>query len=280
MVKRVWFDVEIGTNPDVATALLFALKHPGIEVLGISISGSERSIEQRMDEAKSLLEYADQLHLPLYKSSELNGDVINSINPDHTIVSGALYDISRLILDETNFGQINIFAGMFSQVNYRGTTVSIGETIAKDIDSARVIFSQSKDLVISSFDATNTLFLDSGTQSKLEKSNKFLKARFEGYGEYLETKYEDKNTQMIMHSLLPVCDILKLPGITRETIEFYIQPDGSLFPTYELIDVLEPIREYIHPSDIEKMPMPKVKQEVIRSIVPKIIFEELLNTLT
>ena len=237
MIKRVWFDVEIGTNPDVATALLFALKHPGIEVLGISISGSERSIEQRMD--------------------ELNGDVINSINPDHTIVSGALYDISRLILDETNFGQINIFAGMFSQVNYRGTTVSIGETIAKDIDSARVIFSQSKDLVISSFDATNTLSLDSGTQSKLEKSNKFLKARFEGYGEYLETKYEDKNTQMIMHSLLPVCDILKLPGITRETIEFYI-----------------------HPSDIEKMPMPKVKQEVIRSIVPKIIFEELLNTLT
>ena len=65
-MKRIWFDIEIGTNPDVSTALLFALLHPEIEVVGISLSGSKKTQPSRHGEALEVLKYINKNTIPIF----------------------------------------------------------------------------------------------------------------------------------------------------------------------------------------------------------------------
>lgn len=285
-MKRVWFDIEIGTNPDCAVALLFALKHPELEVVGISISGSEKSQNARLEEARAVLKLAGKKTIPVYLGKDITSEIINEAKIDHTIINGPLTNIAPLILEEAKLGQLNIRAGAFSKVNYRGTLIVVEENACKDKDATRISLTQYEDIVISSFDASNTLILDTVTQNEIEKKYPFIKSRFEGFHDYLKEKHDEINCRMIMHAILPVCDILNIAGVTREIIEFKIQADGSFLPSYMLSNILEPIPEYTgQESPIgkigervkEKAPEPTVKLDVIRAINSSKIFEELLR---
>lgn len=279
MKKRVWFDLEIGTNPDSATALLFALKHPDLDVLGISISGSEKSQPARLQEAKAVLDYALKPYTSLYLGEEIDAEFLTGLKIDHTITTGRLTNIARLILEGAELGQLNVFAGTFSKVNYRGTTLSADAKVLADLDAVRITFSQYENLVISSLDATVALALDETTQKEIEVKHEFLKDRFDGFHEYLKEHHDEQYCQMIMCTMLPVCDVLNLVGITREVIEFKIQADGSFLSTHELKNVLDPVSECIQAEGEERIPSPKVKHEVIRVANSEVIFEELLKTL-
>ena len=276
MKKRVWFDLEIGTNPDSATALLFALKHPDLDVLGISISGSEKSQPARLQEAKAVLDYALKPYTSLYLGEEIDAEFLTGLKIDHTITTGRLTNSARLILDGAELGQINIRAGAFSKVNYRGNLIIGEENITKDMDAARIVLSQYENIVISAFDASNDLVLSDVNRKEIEEKHEFLKDRYDGFEEFLKEKHGDQS-HMILHALLPVCDVLNLVGITREVIEFKIQADGSFLSTHELKNVLDPVSECIQAEGEERIPSPKVKHEVIRAVNPEIIFEELLR---
>lgn len=278
MKKRVWFDLEIGTNPDSATALLFALKHPDLDVLGISISGSEKSQPARLQEAKAVLDYALKPYTPLYLGEEIDAEFLTGLKIDHTITTGRLTNIARLILEGAELGQINIRAGAFSKVNYRGNLIIGEENITKDMDAARIVLSQYENIVISAFDASNDLILSDVNRKEIEEKHEFLKDRYDGFEEFLKEKHGDQS-HMILHALLPVCDVLNLVGITREVVEFKIQADGSFLSMHELKNVLDPVPECIQAEGEERIPSPKVKHEVIRVANSDVIFEELLKTL-
>ena len=276
MKKRVWFDLEIGTNPDSATALLFAFKHPDLDVLGVSISGSKKSQPARLQEAKAVLDYDLKPYTRLYLGEEIDAEFLTGLKIDHTITTGRLTNIARLILDGAELGQINIRAGAFSKVNYRGNLIIGEENITKDMDAARIVLSQYENIVISAFDASNDLILSDVNRKEIEEKHEFLKDRYDGFEEFLKEKHGDQS-HMILHALLPVCDVLNLVGITREVIEFKIQADGSFLSTHELKNVLDPVSECIQAEGEERIPSPKVKHEVIRAVNPEIIFEELLR---
>jgi inosine-uridine nucleoside N-ribohydrolase len=285
-MKRVWFDIEIGTNPDCALALLFALKHPELKVVGVSISGTEKSQQARLEEARAVLQEAGQLEIPVYLGKEITSEIINEAKIDNTIVNGPLTNIARLILDEAQLGQLNIRAGAFSKVNYRGTQITVEENAGKDKDATRIVLSQYENIVISSLDATNTLVLDPKTQTQIEQKTSFIKSRFEGYQDYLKEKNDETNIRMILHALLPVCDVLNTVGISRELIEFKIQADGSFLPSYQLANISEPVPLYKEKKSVkkgenqnDKSPEPTVKQQAIRTASTYKIFQELLTVI-
>ena len=254
------------------------MKHPDLDVHGVSVSGSERSQPARLEEAKAVLDYATKPYTPLYLGEDIDAEFLTGLKIDHTITSGRLTNISRLILEGAELGQLNIRAGAFSKVNYRGNLIIGEENITKDLDAARVTLSQYDNIVISAFDASNEIVLSDTSRKEIEEKHEFLKDRYDGFEEFLKEKHGDQN-HMILHAMLPVCDVLNLVGITREVIEFRIQADGSFLPTYALNNVLDPISECEQPEGEERIPSPKVKHEVIRAINPEVIFDELLRIL-
>ncbi len=270
-MKRIWIDTDIGTNPDDATALYFAIKHPELDVAGISISGSQQ--EKRKVEAQSL--FAElSTDIPIYLGDEITAQIINGNEIQHTVAIGPMTNIAKLILDEAELGKIHIMAGCFSSVYYRGRNISIETNAIADQDATRIVLTQHEQISISSLDATAGLILEGHFRDKIENESSYLKGRYKGYEQHLESKFGEENSYIVLHDILPICDILNVPTITREIIEFYIQPDGSFRCPYQLPSTTEQIQEVKENPD--SLPVPLVKHEVIRSIYTHRIFEELI----
>lgn len=273
--KRVWFDINIGTNPATATALLFALKHPAIDVVGISISG--KSQDRRRQEAKALLHHFKDVDIPIFLGSEVDRSAIDATQPDATITTGSLTNIGKLVLDEASLGKLHVLGGAFRTVYNRGKTIIAEKNILSDMDSARVVLTQYKDIVISTLEASSQLILDSTTKDKIEKSYPFLAARYKGYEKYLRDQYGDDYSALIVSDVLPVCDVLNIPTICREVVEFKFQSDGTFYSTSPLVDSSEPIEKVNENPD--SIPMPVVKHEAIRTVNSTRILEELKSIL-
>lgn len=274
-MTRIWIDTDIGTNPDDATAILFALKHPEIDVVGFSICGTQQ--EKRLDQLIALLDYAGASELPAFLGKDIDADIINEVSVQHTVAIGPLTNISRLVLDEVLLGKLHIMGGALRSVTYRGKDVTRETNATTDQEATRIVLTQYRDVCISALDATSSLVLDGPYLEKIESAHPFLKARYEGYRAHLEEKYGAENAQIVLHDVLPVCDILNTATITREVIEFYIQPDGSFRPAYPLSSVSTPIEEIIDNPD--ELPVPLVTHEVIRTVSPHRIVEEVVKIL-
>jgi inosine-uridine nucleoside N-ribohydrolase len=270
-MPTIWIDTDIGTNPDDATALIFALRHPDIDVAGISISGTQQ--ERRRDEALAVLEHCNK-DVQVLLGSEVTSQHMNDAHVHHTIAIGPLTNISRLILDEALLGKLHFMGGAFSAVEYRGNSVTRETNSCKDQEATRITLSQYHNVCISSLDATHRLILDPATRETIESKHPFLKSRYEGYSQHLATKFDPEHSQIVLHDVLPICDILNTVSITREVIEFYIQADGTFRSVHPLSSVMDPIEEVTDNPD--SLPVPKVKHEVIRTLSSHLVLEEVV----
>jgi len=273
--KRVWFDVNIGSDPSIALGLLFALKHPEILVVGVSVSGGKQ--EQRLEEAYRVLEYAGEYNISVHYGEDVSREAIDAAQPEHTIVRGPLTNIARLVLDETSLGTIHFVGGAFRAVYCRGETIYVEQKATLDKDATRIVLSQYDDVVINSFEATSTLLIPQHMLEELGKAHPFLKSRFDGFQEHLVQKNGEGFDSIIAADSLAVCDVLDMPTITREVIEFKIQSNGTFFATAPLDSNPEPIEE--ETSNPESIPTPTVKHQVIRTVNSWRILKELTSTL-
>jgi hypothetical protein len=183
-----------------------------------------------------------------------------------------------MFLDDAILGKLHINAGCFSKMQYRGKEITQESNALKDLEATRIVLTQAHHATISSLEASSLLALDDKTKSKLEDKHMFLKKRYDGYQEYLSTKYNEKNNRMIFNALLPICNILNTVSINKENIEFKIQADGTFLPTYKLTNITNPIEKFIE-QEKELTPVPTVCHEVIRAVNPSKIFEELLRVI-
>lgn len=273
--KKIWFDTNIGSDPSSATALLFALKHPKIEVVGISISGKNQLA--RKQEALALLKYANAEDIPVLLGNEVARINVDAFQPDVTISTGPLTNIAKLALDETSLGELYVMGGAFRTVYYRGTSLTLEPNIVSDLDSARVALSQYHPITMISFEASSQMLLGQQWKEKIEESNPFLAARYKGYEKHLEEKFGEGFSGIVVGDILPICAILEVPTITTEIIEFIFQADGSFRSTTPLDACPEPITEIL--SNPDSVPMPKMKHKVIRTVNSSRILEELTSVL-
>ncbi len=271
--KRVWFDLNIGTDPSMALGLLFACKHPEIEIVGVSISGKNQ--ERRIEEAYKILEYADAPDIDVHYGEEITRAQIDAAQPTNTVVRGPLTNISRLILDEATLGRIHFVGGAFRSTYYRGQTIITDQNVTVDLDATRIVLTQHDDIVINTFEASSALILPLDILNEISNSHQFLKVRFAGYQEYLREKFGEGFDYLVAADILPLCDLLDVPTITREVVEFKMQPDGSFFSTSQLENNPNPIEEnLLNPDNI---PVPTIKHLAIRNVDSVRIMQELLK---
>mgnify|MGYP002076186892 CR=1 FL=1 len=272
----MWFDTNIGTDPSASTALLCALKHPRIEVVGVSISDTQQ--QRRLDEAYAVLEYAQAENVPVFLGENVSALSIDAARPDDTITTGPLTNISRLVLDEASLGRIHIAGGAFRAVDYRGATITAEKNVSTDKEATRIVLSQYDDVCINALEASSALVLTQEARTQIEDKHPFLKNRYDGFVEYLINQYGNVHSELLMNAVLPLCDILNTATITREVIEFYIQPDGSFRRAYTLAHRPPSIPEVTDNPD--SVPVPLVKHEVVRAVEPSHVLGELVATLT
>jgi purine nucleosidase len=178
---RVWVDTDVGTNPDDGVALLVALAHPELEVVGVSTVSGDTRIRAAVarvylgDRAVSVVAGAGRPRgggpAPRWMGYEGDGplegttgavteseeqlvDEVRSAEPDTLVAIGPLTNVARLIEADAAPGEIVAMAGVTTRVWHRGELHDTDHNTASDPAAAVLVRRRARHLVTVPLDVT------------------------------------------------------------------------------------------------------------------------------
>jgi purine nucleosidase len=176
---RVWIDTDVGTNPDDGAALLLAVAHPGIDVVGISTVSGDTLIRAAVarayvpDAAIPVLLGAGRPRErgpePRWLGREGHGVVpthereatldelaaaIRHASPDVLIALGPLTNVASLVERDVAPSTIVAMAGVRAPVFHRGELVEVDHNTASDPEAAANVDERAQLLLTVPLDVT------------------------------------------------------------------------------------------------------------------------------
>lgn len=163
---RLWIDTDIGSNVDDAVALLAAVAHPSVELVGVSTVGSNP--ERRADVAVGLLASAgvDLGSVTVVAGAPGPGgtaaglvEAVAASGADAILAIGPLTNVAAVTAAGIRPPELTIMGGALRPVEHRGQLRSIEHNFASDPEAAATVLSVDG-AVIAPLDATVATRLD------------------------------------------------------------------------------------------------------------------------
>jgi len=109
---RLWIDTDVGGDPDDAVALLCAVGHPDVDVVGVSTADDERAWRARV--ATTLVD------APVVPGPSLSTDDVAESELDALLAIGPLGNVARLLAAGVLPARVGIMGGVLQPVRHRG----------------------------------------------------------------------------------------------------------------------------------------------------------------
>lgn len=149
---RVWIDSDVGDNPDDAVALLIARRHPDLELVGVSTSGTDP--ERRAAVARDLLGEGVPVLAGRLDERVREAEVLVVLGP---LTNVAAFDPAI---------PVTLMGGALRGVEHRGVVRTVESNFAADPDAAgRVLRTQFCRVV--PLDVTRNMLLDEHEKASL-----------------------------------------------------------------------------------------------------------------
>jgi len=238
-VARLWIDTDIGTNVDDAVALLSAVAHPSVELVGVSTVGPDP--ERRAAVAVGLLAGAGidlasvtvvaGASMPLsdatVSSSGLGGgaadvvDAVASSGADGLLAIGPLTNVAALTAAGVRPPELTIMGGALRPVEHRGELRTVEHNFASDPAAAAAVLSVPGAVVVP-LDATVATRVDDRLLPKLVGVAPVLEPMVQGWvAEWGEVVLHDAAALLIAAG-----DGAELARFERRRLR--VEPDGRL----------------------------------------------------
>lgn len=163
---RLWIDSDLGSNVDDAVALLAAVAHPAVELVGISTVGSDP--ERRANVAVGLLAGTgvDLGAVPVVAGAEAPGagasevvEAVAAARPEAMLAIGPLTNVSAVTAAGVRPSELTIMGGALRPVEHRGEVRTVEHNFGSDPEAAAVVLG-APGAVIVPLDATVAARLD------------------------------------------------------------------------------------------------------------------------
>ncbi|HKY77736.1 MAG TPA: nucleoside hydrolase [Acidimicrobiia bacterium] len=172
---RLWIDTDVGSNVDDAVALLAAVAHPSVELVGVSTVGSNP--ERRADVAVGLLASAgvDLGSVTVVAGAPEPGggaaaaavvEAVAASGADALLAIGPLTNVAAVSAAGIRPPELTIMGGALRPVEHRGQLRTVEHNFASDPESAATVLSVDG-AVIAPLDATVATRLDQRMLSRL-----------------------------------------------------------------------------------------------------------------
>jgi inosine-uridine nucleoside N-ribohydrolase len=133
---RLWIDTDVGTNPDDAIALLVAVAHPRIELVGVSTVGVDSS--WRAEVAEQLLAGAGAANVTI--TPGLPAPALADARPDALLAIGPLTNLARALpAVAPPPPRLTIMGGALRPVRHRGAVREVESNFAADPPAAAAV---------------------------------------------------------------------------------------------------------------------------------------------
>ncbi|HEV3364875.1 MAG TPA: nucleoside hydrolase [Acidimicrobiia bacterium] len=163
---RLWIDTDVGTNIDDAVALLAAVSHPAVELVGVSTVGSDP--ERRAAAAVGLLASAgvDLGAVVVCAGSDEAVTGISSAGAEALLAIGPLTNVAAMTAAGVRPPELTIMGGALHPVEHRGELRAVEHNFASDPDAAATVLAV-PGAVLVPLDATVAARLDDRLLAKL-----------------------------------------------------------------------------------------------------------------
>jgi inosine-uridine nucleoside N-ribohydrolase len=155
---RVWVDTDVGDDPDDAVALLCAVGHPGIDLVGVSTVDGDH--DRRVRAARALVE------APVHAGDEpALADVVRAAAPDAVLAIGPLTNVAAL-LAAGPIPPVTLMGGALAPVRHWGMTIETEHNFGRDPRAAATVLEAADPLVVP-LDVTVSTCLNRDTLGRL-----------------------------------------------------------------------------------------------------------------
>jgi purine nucleosidase len=162
----LWIDTDVGTNVDDAVALLAAVAHPSVELVGVSTVGSDP--ERRAAVAVGLLAAVgvDLGSLAICAGAAGVADAVASSGAEALLAIGPLTNVAALTAAGVRPPDVTIMGGAVRPVEHRGELRTVEHNFGADPEAAAAVLAV-PGAVIVPLDATVATRLDDRLVGKL-----------------------------------------------------------------------------------------------------------------
>ena len=219
--KRLWLDTDIGTNVDDAVALLAAVAHPSVELVGLSTVGSDP--ERRAAVAVALLADAgvDLGAVTVVAGVDEAVSAVESCSPEALLAIGPLTNVAAMTAAGVRPPEVTIMGGAVRPVEHRGELRTVEHNFASDPEAAAAVLAVPGAVVVP-LDATVATRLDDRLLGRLVATAPVLQPMVESWvAEWGEVVLHDPAALLIAAG-----DGTELGRFERRRLR--VEPDGRL----------------------------------------------------
>jgi purine nucleosidase len=218
---RLWIDTDVGTNVDDAVALLAAVAHPAVELVGVSTVGSDP--ERRAAVAVALLAAAgvDLGSVAVCAGEAGAVEAMAASGAEALLAIGPLTNVAAMTTAGVRPAEITIMGGALHPVEHRGEVRTVEHNFAADPAAAVTVLAV-PGAVIVPLDATIATRLDDRLVAKLVAMAPVLQP--------LAEAWMDRWGEIVLHDpaalLIAAGDGPELGRFERRRL--LVEPDGRL----------------------------------------------------
>jgi purine nucleosidase len=223
---RLWIDTDVGTNVDDAVALLAAVAHPAVELVGVSTVGSDP--ERRAAVAVGLLAAArvDLGSVAICAGASGPGvahvvDAVAASGAEALLAIGPLTNVAAMTAAGVRPAEVTIMGGALHPVEHRGEVRTVEHNFAADPAAAAAVLAV-PGAVLVPLDATVATRLDDRLLSRLVATAPVLQPMAEAW--------VDRWGGIVLHDpaalLIAAGDGPELGRFERRRL--LVEPDGRL----------------------------------------------------
>jgi purine nucleosidase len=218
---RLWIDTDVGTNVDDAVALLAAVAHPAVELVGVSTVGSDP--ERRAAVAVGLLAAAgvDLGSVVVCGGAEETVAEVSAAGADALLAIGPLTNVAAMTAAGVRPPELTIMGGALRPVEHRGQLRTVEHNFASDPAAAATVLAVPGAVVVP-LDATVATRLDDRLVARLVATAPVLESMVQAWmAEWGEVVLHDPAALLVAAG-----DGTELGRFERRRLR--VEPDGRL----------------------------------------------------
>ncbi len=217
---RLWIDTDVGDDPDDAIALLCAVGHPGIDLVGVSTVDGDQ--DRRVRAARALVD------APVHAGDEpVLVDAVRAAAPDAVLAIGPLTNVAAL-LAAGPIPPVTLMGGALAPVRHWGMTMETEHNFGRDPQAAATVLETVDPLVVP-LDVTVSTCLDGDTLGRLVAAAPALREPTEGWlALQREVGVPIEERSVCLHDPLALLALVEPALVRVEARTVRVERDGRL----------------------------------------------------
>lgn len=220
---RLWIDTDVGTDPDDAVALLCAVGHPGIDLVGVSTVDGDT--EWRAEIARTLVD------APVVPGARLGVRDVATSQAEALLAIGPLVNVARLTAAGVLPPRLGVMGGVLRPVHHRGAERDVEHNFATEPAAAQAVVGHTPGLLLCPLDVTVRMRPSAADLENLVDAAPVLGPMFDEWREkHRAGGVPDDEEAVRLHDPLALLALVGEPVVFVEPLALTVNERGAVDP--------------------------------------------------